>query len=224
MWCSMSSPMPRTWRGGSSDASRLARGQRGVALPGVLVFAAVLVGITGWLLGHVRVDAFLGRMSSADQQAVRLAEGAAALVAMSLGAASDWAPVSSLGAAPACPAASAPVVPADAASERAWAQAETDASSRWGAETPQWQLAWHCHAAAVLGRWPGPGSVPVVLVWVADEPEGDGQPLVSTNQRLLVRALALGAGGMRGVVTGTIERAAPGAPVTLASWRPRSVG
>ena len=47
MWNSTHSPWRPTLRGHS---------ERGVALPGVLLLAAFLVGVTGWLVGHVRTD------------------------------------------------------------------------------------------------------------------------------------------------------------------------
>lgn len=204
--------------------SRLRHHTRGVALPGVLLIVGLLVSVSGWLIGHLRDDVVQARVATTFDAQDGLAAAAVATVAAALAAAADWRPVTALGAAPVCPAGVVDAVPTDAAGETAWAQAETDASSRWGVDTPQWQLLWQCHAAGVLGRWPAPSRMPSVIVWVADDPEGDGLPGVSDNQRLLLRALALGAGGARGIATATIERAAPGAPVRLVSWRPRAVG
>lgn len=204
--------------------AHVSRQRRGVALPGVLVIVSVLVSVSGWMLGHLRDDITQARIATMFEAQDGLSGAAVAMVAQALASAPDWRPVGTLGAAPACPASLGDVVPADAAGETAWTQAETDASSRWAADTPRWQLLWQCHAAGVLGRWPSPGRVPAVLVWVADDPEGDGMPGVSDNQRLLLRALALGPGGARGITTATIERSAPGAPVRLVSWRLRAVG
>jgi hypothetical protein len=205
-------------------AAHLNRPRRGVALPGVLLIVGLLVSVSGWLIGHLRDDIAQARVATMFEAQDALAGAAVATVAQALTAVVDWRPVDSLGAAPACVAGPGEVEPIDAAAETAWAQAETDASSRWAADTPRWQLLWQCHAAGVLGRWPTPGRVPIVIVWVADDPEGDGVPSVSDNQRLLLRALAVGAGGARGIATATVERAAPGAPVRLVSWRPRAVG
>jgi hypothetical protein len=54
---------------------------------------------------------------------------------------------------------------------------------------------------------------------VADEPEGDAAPLTSSNERLLLHAIAVGRGGIRSVASATITRQAPFAPVVLAAWR-----
>jgi len=214
MWSSTRSFWRRTWRG---------RSERGVALPGVLLLAAFLVGVTGWLVGHVRADI---EMRAANEDALmgsRLAEAALQSVAMALGQQPDWRPVDSLALAVPltlpCPASVAPVVAADEPGERQWLQDAMNASSRWGADTPAWQPLWTCHAAGVLGRWPGHGRNPSVLVWVADDPEGDGQPLRSGNQRLLLTAAAYARGNARSEASATVWRTGPGSPVVLAAWR-----
>lgn len=199
------------------------RHRRGIALPGVLLLVGLLISVSGWLIGHLRDDVMQARVATTFDAQDALAGAAVTAVANALSSVADWRPVSTLAAAPACPPALGDVVAPDVVAERAWAQAETDASSRWGADTPQWQLIWQCHAAGVLGLWPEAGRMPGVLVCVADDPEGDGMPASSENQRLLLRALAVGAGSARGIATATVERSAPGAPVRLASWRPRAV-
>jgi hypothetical protein len=192
-----------------------------VALPGVLLLAAFLVGVTGWLVGHVRADI---DMRAANDEALvgnRLAEAALQSVAMALGQHPDWSAVDMLGSSlplP-CPAPAAPVVPANESRERSWLQAQTNASSRWGPDTSSWQPLWACHAAGVLGQWPGHGRIPAVLVWVADDPEGDAQPLRSANQRLLLAAVAQAAGDARSEARATVWRTGPGGPVLLAAWR-----
>ena len=87
MWNSTRSSWRRTLRG---------RSERGVALPGVLLLAAFLVGVTGWLVGHVRTDI---DMRAANEEALlgsRLAESALQSVAMALGQQPDWMPVDAL--------------------------------------------------------------------------------------------------------------------------------
>ncbi len=216
------SPVPRTLAGGS-DMRQPAepvvdRREAGVALPGVLLLAAFLVGITGWLVGHVRTDVVLAMEQRDEAAAVQLSAGALQAVALALAQVADWTVV---GTAPpmSCPAPTGPVVALDETQERAWLQAATDAASRWGADTPQWQPVWACHASGVLGRWPEGGAMPGVAVWVADDPEGDGSPLTSANQRLLLHAVAVGRSDARGMAAATISRQMPGAPVELAAWR-----
>ncbi len=212
----------RTWRGGS-DADAVptdgrVRQDQGAALPGVLLLAAFLVGVTGWLVGHVRTDALLGMEQRDEASASQVAAAALQVMAMAFGQVADW---TTLAAPPvACPASGGAVVALDEPQEHAWLQAATDAASRWGADTPQWQLAWICHAEGVLGGWHAAGAMPEVAVWMADDPEGDGQPLTSLNQRLMLHAVASGRDGVRGVAAATIARQAPGAPVELAAWRP----
>jgi hypothetical protein len=62
-----------------------------------------------------------------------------------------------------------------------------------------------------------------VVVWVADDPEGDGTPLWNTNERLLLHAVARGSGPARGMASATIARKVPGARVTLSAYRGSAV-
>lgn len=210
MWNWTCSSRPPTSRG---------RSERGVALPGVVLLAAFLVGVTGWLVGHHTTDvAMMAALEDANTGA-RLAEAAVQSVAMALQQQPDWTTVDALALALPCPGAPTTVAPLDEVAERRWIQAEMAAGSRWGTDTPEWQPVWLCHGTGVLGRWPARGATPAVAVWVADDPEGDGQPLRSVNQRLLVTAVARTAGEARGAASATVSRMAPGAPVELASWR-----
>ena len=195
------------------------RSERGVALPGVLLLAAFLVGITGWSVGHMRTDAGLAAALEESHRATRLAEAAVQSVAMALADQPDWGPVNALPLALGCPAAPAAVVTVDEPQERTWLQNEIEAGSRWGLDTPTWRPLWACHAHGILGRWPAPGAIPSVVVWVADDPEGDAQPLRSTNERLLLTAVARVGATARGEAAATVVRAGPGAPVVLAAWR-----
>lgn len=213
MWNSTCSSRPRTCRG---------RSDLGVALPGVLVLAAFLVGVTGWLIGHLRTDSEMAMAIEDTHVGGRVAEAALQIAALALGEVADWAAVDGLPLALACPPAAGGSAALDEAAERVWLQADTEASSRWGADTPQWQLLWACHAEEVLGRWPSRGAAPSVVVWVADEPEGDGLPLRSANQRLLLAAVAHAGGEARAAASVAIHRSGPGAPVTLGAWRTAS--
>ena len=78
---------------------------------------------------------------------------------------------------------------------------EHDGPAVFGADSPRWRL----YAHALGARAPGvseaaPGlDLPLYLVvWVADdESDGDGDPAVDSNGRILVCAMAFGAGGAR---------------------------
>ena len=77
-------------------------------------------------------------------------------------------------------------------------QVESDARAGpdvFGADSPEWRLFAHAPLGALL---PGDGfDLPLYLVvWVADDEwDGDGNPAVDSNERILVRAHAFGAGG-----------------------------
>lgn len=211
MWNSTCSSRRPIWPG-RSDA--------GVALPGVLVFAAFLVGVTGWIVGHLRTDVMMTSELEAALADERVAEAALQEAAVAMGQVADWGAVA--GAALVLPLPCAPALSGVALlhepSERLWLQRETDARSRWGADSPRWLPLWSCHAPGVLDRWPPRGLAPAVTVWVADDPEGDGDPLQSANQRLLLAAVARGSANSRAAAAAVIARSAPGAPVRLLAW------
>lgn len=198
--------------------------ERGVALPGVLILAAFLIGVTGWMVGHLRTDMAMTSELEEAHNATRLAEAAVQAVAIALGQVVDWTPVDGLALGLPCAAPSTGLVPLDETAERLWLQADTDDASRWGADTPRWQLLWACHGPGLLSRWPSRGTAPTVVVWVADDPEGDFLPLRSTNQRLMLAAVARARHDARGAASATISRTGPGAVVTLLAWHGDSGG
>lgn len=199
-----------TWRG---------RSECGVALPGVLLLAAFLVGVTGWMVEQVTTDRGFGDAMEEEQAGRRLAEAGVQVVAMALTGVADWSQVTALAFVSPCPSAPGATIAIDPVVEGLALQRDTDAGARWGADTPQWQAIWTCHADGVLGRWPGRSAAPSVVVWAADEPEGDGAPWQNGNQQLLLAAVARTGRTGRSVVTAAIARAAPGAPVHLLAWR-----
>lgn len=77
-------------------------------------------------------------------------------------------------------------------------QAESDARAGpdvFGADSPEWRVFAHAPLGALMT---GDGfELPLYLVvWIADDEwDGDGDPAVDSNQRILVRAQAFGAGG-----------------------------
>ena len=96
----------------------------------------------------------------------------------------------------------------------------------WGANNPRWQLFASAWLSAML---PAGSETPraYVAVWVGDDAaETDGNPLLDSNETILLLAHAYGRGGVRRAIEATISRArAPasegGAPigVRLLSWR-----
>ncbi|WP_239489377.1 hypothetical protein [Luteitalea sp. TBR-22] len=180
---------------------------------------ACLVSVTGWLIGHTRVDRDMTRTLADEREAARLAEAAVQLAALALGRVPDWSRVDALALPLSCADAPGPLVGLDAAAETSRVQAIEDAASRWGVDTPRWRLAWQCHAAGVLVAWPRAGTTPSVGIWVGDDVEGDGAPWIDTNQRIRVLGVVAGRGGARSSQVVTIARSASGAPVTLLAWR-----
>lgn len=212
----------RTWHGAGRahhDRSPRGRPDRGVALPGVLLLSALLVAVTGWLIGHIRTDLAMAMASDAEDHADRLAQAALEVVAMALASVADWHAVSAISVSLPCPPAARPIVALDVAVVWARVQAAIDAASRWGPDTPQFEPIWTCHAEAVQGQWTMPGDVPAVVVLLADDPEGDGRPDLSANQRLLLRAVVRGAAGTTSGASATVTRDAAGSAVVLASFR-----
>ena len=205
--------------GSSRPMIRGASRTEGVALPGVLLLAAFLVGVTGWLIGHARSDLEMATSLHEEDTLARVAGAALQSVALALGQVADWQDVGGLALVLACPAPSTGVAAIDVATEGAWLQAVMDGTSRWGTDTPQWRPLWACHGSGLFGVWLSRESAPAVVVWVADDPEGDGLPLRNTNERLLLCAVSRGRGSARGMASATIARRLPGAPVTLSAYR-----
>ena len=200
-------------------------GERGAALPAVLVLAIVLVGVTGWVVGHVHTERADLVLLEDAAEAERVAAAASQSVAMALGVAPTWSDVAALVVALPCPPTAGLTAPIDEGREEVWLQAATDAVSRWGGDTPRWRPVWRCHGAGLLDREAWRGRAPVVAVWMADDPDGDGDPWRDANGRLRLTAVArAGSTGARGAVSATIARSGPGQVVVLAAWRPDSGG
>ena len=79
-----------------------------------------------------------------------------------------------------------------------------------GADSPQWRLYAHAGLADILP--PGTIAQPAYLVvWIADDGwDGDGNPSVDTNTRVLLHAEAYGEGGARRAFEASVGRAAGG--------------
>ena len=100
---------------------------------------------------------------------------------------------------------------------------QRDSDLRWvagslGGDIPQWRL--FAHATPRLLHAPPDVAFPLYfVVWVSDdESDGDSDPAIDANGRILVYALAVGAGGVRRAVEARISRAAVG-DIRLEGWR-----
>ena len=94
---------------------------------------------------------------------------------------------------------------------------QRDGPAIFGANSPQWRLFAHASVSALMAA-PGLDLPLYLVVWVADdESDGDGDPAVDRNERILVWAVAFGAGGARRSVEARVGRT-PGGDLQLLSW------
>lgn len=93
-----------------------------------------------------------------------------------------------------------------------------DGSAVFGADAPAWRLYAHGSLQDLLAS--GEIALPMYLaVWVADDGlDGDGDPGVDANGRIVVHAEAFGVGGTRRVVEAAVRRLSNGA-VRQIAWR-----
>lgn len=98
------------------------------------------------------------------------------------------------------------------------AERQRDSDARDGsfidaADWPRWQL----YAQGALDELATPATGPpaYLVVWVADDGDGDGDPTRDSNGQILVHAEAYGVGGARRAVEGAIKMSAPGVVQSL---------
>lgn len=86
----------------------------------------------------------------------------------------------------------------------------TYGSHSFGPDSPQWRLFAHASLTDVLP--PGTIAQPAYLVvWIADDGwDGDGNPSVDSNARVLLHAEAYGGGGARRAIEASVSRSAGG--------------
>ncbi len=92
----------------------------------------------------------------------------------------------------------------------------------FGADSPRWRLFAHGSVRSLLASpeaSPGLNLPLYLVVWVADdESDGDGDPAVDSNARILVCAVAFGAGGARRSAEARVARTDDGGLRVLA-WQ-----
>lgn len=111
--------------------------------------------------------------------------------------------------------------PLDVAALTRARQTESDAKygpAVFGADAPRWRLFAQSPLSGVVP--PGTPVQPAyVFVWVADDGlDGDGDPALDANGRLLVFAEAYGTGGARRAVEAAVARS-PAGTLNVVSWR-----
>lgn len=205
--------------------------ERGAALVIALTFVLIVTAIGAAVTLATRTETLLVAGYRQSQEALYAAEGAIALALHDLAGQSDWnavlagASASSFtdGASIAprtLPGGGTVVLCCGPGSLTAEVQLRAHGGRSWGGDTPQWQIfAW-----GPVDRWLAPGrirSAVYLAVWVADDPaDGDGNPMLDTNDVLEVHAHALGPGGGRRIVHVLVERPPGGGPgLRVLSWR-----
>jgi hypothetical protein len=99
-------------------------------------------------------------------------------------------------------------------------QRETAAGNPWGADDQVWRLFGYGSLDTLLAAaGAGAGAAPFYTVaWVSDDPaDGDGNPSVDANGRVVVRAEAFGPFRSRQALVATVRR--QGGSLELISWR-----
>jgi hypothetical protein len=200
---------------------RVSRGQRGSALLLVVVFVALLSGLSGALALQVLTEWRMAANHARADATSHAAESGVALVVDELSRLPGWSAALS-GSADSAYGGGPLVVPlptgepVDLTAVGAALQGRTDARTV-GADRPRWRL-WAWGHLAALVPIDAPGPWPVVAVWVADdEADGDGDPLADTNDTLQVQAVALGPGPER-AWAGALVRRTGGTEVEVLAW------
>ena len=190
--------------------------QRGAALL-IAIMAVLLFGaVAGAAVLTARIEILLAANLRQGREALYIAEGALARAIQDLSSLADWTPVlagavSTFTDGPATgsrqlPGGDAVMLCCGPGSLTSELQQRALAGSDWGSETPEW----HLFAWGVPSNWLAAASFSnayFVAVWVADDVDGDGNPSVDTNGRVIVHALALGPGRARRSVQAGVQLA-----------------
>jgi len=92
-----------------------------------------------------------------------------------------------------------------------------DGAGVFGADAPQWRLFAHAPIQDLLPD-PRPALPLYLVVWVADDGvDGDGDPALDANQRIVVYAEAFGSIGARRAVEASVARS-PDGLLTVQGW------
>jgi hypothetical protein len=207
----------------------LARQERGAALLIALLTLVLLTAIATCLVAVSTTETLISAAHRHSQETLAAAEAALERALHDLAALPDWTPLVAPSpanlTAPYSGRQLTPAAPdgtrldlARLASER---QRDSDAHygpQAFGADSPQWRLYAHMAFADLL---PPALAAPLayLIVWMADDGEdGDGNPAVDANGRLLVYAEAYGSGAARRGMEASVGRSGNGILQVLA-WR-----
>ena len=200
---------------------RIGHGERGAALITALLVTVLLAGLAAVITSVTITETLIAAAHRHASEAAYAADAAIERALRDLAAVPDWTMV--LLPPPAHLASTfvdglaRPKAPdgreLDVAALTLARQRDSDAREGpavFGADAPQWRLFAHSAFSAFLP--PGvPAQPAYVLVWVADDGlDGDGDPALDANGRLLVFAEAYGSGGARRSVEAAVGRSGDG--------------
>lgn len=207
----------------------LPNNERGVAVLIALLMALLVGAIAGALVSLTTTETLISGSFRHAQEASYGAEAALERGLHDLATMADWSPV--LAAPPGNVTSSfddgelMPRAPdgrildlARLTADRQRESDERDGPAVFGADSPRWRLFAHDSVRALLA---GPGlDLPLYfLVWIADdESDGDGNAEIDSNHRVLLYAVALGAGGARRSIEARVGRTDSG-ELRLLAWR-----
>ena len=208
--------------------SALPNNERGVAVVIALIMAVLLGAVAAALVVLTTTETLISASFRHAREASHGAEAALERGLHDLAAMPDWSPA--LSAPPANLTSSfddgetMPRAPdgrtldlAQLTAERQRESDDRDGPAVFGADSPHWRLFAHAPVRELLAA-PGLDLPLYLVVWVADdESDGDGNPAVDTNGRIVIWAVAFGAGGARRSVEARIGRTASGDLQLLAS-------
>jgi hypothetical protein len=203
--------------------------ERGVAVLMALLMALLVGAVAAALVAVTTTETLISASFRQGREAAYGAEAALERALHDLAPMADWSPV--LVASPANLTSSfddGDVQPRgpdgrtlDLARLTAERQSESDGRdgpALFGADSPRWRLFAHGPLRSLL-TIPGLDLPLYLVVWVADdESDGDGDPTVDTNGRILVCAAAFGAGGARRSAEARVGRTA-GGDLQMLAWR-----
>lgn len=204
------------------------RGERGAALITALLVTALLAGLAAVITSVTITETLIAGAQRHAYEAAYAADAALERALQDLSAIPDWTmvllpPPAHLEAtfADGLVRAKAPDGrQLDLAALTLVRQRDSDARegpAMFGADSPQWRLFAHSAFPAMLPAGV-PGQPAYVLVWVADDGfDGDGDPSLDANSRLLVFADAYGGGGARRSVEAAVGRSTDGV-VHVLTW------
>jgi len=212
-----------------SRARQRSADERGAALVVAILFAALITAVASALITTSTTETLIGAAHKASQETSDAAEAAVERAIGALSALPDWSPV--LAPPPANLLAPfddgnpVPLAPdgrrldlSRLATTRQSASNTIYGPAVFGADSPQWRLYGH----APLGQLLPPGLAAqkaYLAVWIADDGgDGDGDPAIDANGRVLLYAEAFGQGGAHRAVEVVLGRSGPGV-IRLLTWK-----